>query len=397
MWLIVRLALVAWALLLFSLTASGQSPPIKIGLLFPYTGPIATIGQDATKGFELHLANIGGRAGGREIQLIKEDDEFKPDVGLTKTRKLVERDRVDLLVGPVNSAVALAIRDYINRQGVPLVVPVAFSKEITAPGKAIPWLFRVVETTDQGNFAMGEWIYKNTPHRRMVIMMIDIVAGHDVAGAFRAGFTAAGGEIVKEIYIPTGTADVSPYMTQVVGLRADAVYAFSGGADAVRLVKTYQEYGLKERLPLFAYNALVDDVLLPAIGSAALGIVSIGTYTAALDTPESRSFVRDYEAKYVSWPSAHSERGYVAAQLITAALDRVKGEVSDRTKVRDALAGVVSTIQPPRGAIRFDRYQQVITPVYITRVERRGNRLVNAVIDRIAETSQEQSWKWWNK
>jgi branched-chain amino acid transport system substrate-binding protein len=318
-------------------------------------------------------------------------------VGLTKTRKLVERDRVDLLVGPVNSAVALAIRDYINRQGVPLVVPVAFSKEITAPGKAIPWLFRVVETTDQGNFAMGEWIYKNTPHRRMVIMMIDIVAGHDVAGAFRAGFTAAGGEIVKEIYIPTGTADVSPYMTQVVGLRADAVYAFSGGADAVRLVKTYQEYGLKERLPLFAYNALVDDVLLPAIGSAALGIVSIGTYTAALDTPESRSFVRDYEAKYASWPSAHSERGYVAAQLITAALDRVKGEVSDRTKVRDALAEVVSTIQPPRGAIRFDRYQQVITPVYITRVERRGNRLVNAVIDRIAETSQEQSWKWWNK
>ena len=397
MWLISRFALVAWTLLAFSLTVSAQSPQIKIGLLFPYTGPIATVGQDATRGFELHLAKIGGRAGGREIQLIKEDDEFKPDVGLTKTRKLVERDRVDLLVGPVNSAVALAIREYVNRQGVPLVVPVAFSKEITAPSKAIPWLFRVVETTDQANFAMGEWIYKNTPHRRMVTMMIDIVAGHDVAGAFRAGFTAAGGEIVKEIYIPTGTADVSPYMTQVVGLRADAVYAFSSGADAVRFVKTYEEYGLKERLPLYAYNALVDDVLLPAMGGAALGIVSIGTYTAALDTPESRAFVRDYETKYASWPSAHSERGYVAAQLITAALDQVKGEVSDRARVRDALAGVVSTIQPPRGSIRFDRYQQVITPVYITKVERRGSRTVNAVIDRIPETSQEQSWKWWNK
>jgi hypothetical protein len=157
-------------LLVLALNVPGQSPPIKIGLLFPYTGPISTIGQDATKGFELHLAKIGGRAGGRELQLVKEDDEFKPDVGLTKTRKLVERDRVDLLVGPVNSAVALAIRDYVTRQGIPLVVPVAFSKELTAPGKATPWLFRVVETTDQGNFAMGEWIYKNTPHRRMVIM-----------------------------------------------------------------------------------------------------------------------------------------------------------------------------------------------------------------------------------
>ena len=395
--LIFRVALIGLTLRILALDVSGQSPPIKIGLLLPYTGPIATVGQDATRGFELHLAKIGGRAGGREIQLIKEDDEFKPDVGLTKTRKLVERDRVDLLVGPVNSAVALAIRDYVNRQGVPLVVPVAFSKEITAPGKAIPWLFRVVETTDQGNFAMGEWIYKNTPHRRMVIMMIDIVAGHDVAGAFRAGFKAAGGEIVKEIYIPTGTADVSPYMTQVVGLQADAVYAFSGGADAVRLVKTYEEYGLKDKLPMFGYNALVDDVLLPAMGNAALGIVSIGTYSAALDTPESRSFVRDYEAKYNSWPSAHSERGYVAAQLITAALDQVRGEVSERTRVRDALVNVVSTIRPPRGPIRFDRYQQVITPVYITKVERRGSRTVNAVIDRIPETSQEQSWKWWNK
>jgi branched-chain amino acid transport system substrate-binding protein len=162
-------------------------------------------------------------------------------------------------------------------------------------------------------------------------------------------------------------------------------------------VKTYDEYGLKDRLPLFGYNALVDDVLLPAMGSAALGVVSIGTYSAALDTPESRSFVRDYEAKYNGWPSAHSERGYVAAQLVTAAIDQVKGEVSDRSKVRDALADVVSKIRPPRGPIRFDRYQQVITPVYITKVERRGSRTVNAVIDRIPETSQEESWKWWNK
>src|SRR5215510_5821793 len=122
-------ALLAWR------PSLGQAPPIKLGLLLPYTGPIASVGQDATRGFELHLAKLGNKVAGREIQILKEDDEFKPDVGLTKARKLVERDRVDLLVGPVNSAVALALRDYINRQGIPLVVPVAFSKEITAPGK----------------------------------------------------------------------------------------------------------------------------------------------------------------------------------------------------------------------------------------------------------------------
>jgi len=384
-------ALLAWR------PSLGQAPPIKLGLLFPYTGPIASVGQDATRGFELHLAKLGNRAGGREIQLLKEDDEFKPDVGLTKARKLVERDHVDLLVGPVNSAVALALRDYVNRQGVPLVIPVAFSKEITSPRNAIPWVFRVIETTDQSNFSMGTWVYKNTPYRKIVVMATDIVSGHDVAGAFRAAFTAAGGEIVKEIYIPTGTPDVATYVAQLVALGADAVYIFSGGADAIRFVKTYEEYGLKGKLPLLAYNTLVDDILLPAMGDAALGIIAVGTYSAALDTPESRAFVRDYEARYASWPSAHSERGYVAAQLITAAIDLPKGNVSDRSKVRDALVSAVTKILPPRGPIRFDRYQQAITPVYVTKVERRGTRLVNAVIDRIPDTSQEETWKWWNK
>src|SRR5262245_52765906 len=172
-----RVALFGLTLLILALDVSGQAPPIKLGLLFPYTGPIASVGQDATRGFELHLAKLGNRAGGREIQLLKEDDEFKPDVGLTKARKLVERDHVDLLVGPVNSAVALALRDYVNRQGVPLVIPVAFSKEITSPRNAIPWVFRVIETTDQSNFSMGTWVHKNTPYRKIVVMATDIVSG----------------------------------------------------------------------------------------------------------------------------------------------------------------------------------------------------------------------------
>jgi len=392
-----RVALILLAAVLVPAIAFGQTGPIKIGLLFPYTGPIATVGTDATRGFELHLAKIGGKAGGRELQVLKEDTEFKPDIGLTKARKLVERDRVDLLVGPVNSAVALAIRDYVTRQGIPLVIPVAFSKEITAPGKTSPWIFRVIETTDQGNFAMGKWVYRNTPHRKIVIISLDIVAGRDVAGAFKAGFTGEGGEIVKEIFMPVGTPDVAPYLAQVVALPADAVYAFTGGADGIRFVKTYQEYGLKGKLPLLAYNTVVDDVLLPAMGDAAIGIVAVGTYSAALDTPESRAFVQDYEARYNGWPSAHSERGFVAGQLVAAAIDLLKGEAADRARLRDALRSAVTKILPPRGPIRFDRYQQAISPVYVTKVERRGTRLVNAVIDRIPDTSQEESWKWWNK
>ena len=378
--------------------SSGQArPPIKVGLLLPYTGVIAINGQETSKGVEFYFAKVGNKVGGREIQLVKEDDEAKPDVGLTKTRKLIERDRADVLIGPVHSGVALAIRDYVHAQGVPLIVPVAFTRDLTAPGKASPWLFRVVETTDQGNFAMGTWVVKKTPYRKIVIMASDFVAGRHSVEAFIAAFRAAGGEIVKEIYAPLNTPDFAPYMAQVAGLTADAVYAWFAGTDSIRFVKAYREYGLTGRLPLLAYNTLTDDVLLPTLGDAALGIVSVGHYSAALDTPENRAFVREYETRYNAWPTRYVELGYVSAQLVGAAVEALKGEVSDKADFRDAIRNAATKIRPPRGPIRFDRYQQVITDVYVMKVERQGNRLVNAIVDRIANTSQEESWKWWNK
>src|SRR2546429_1518947 len=259
-----RLALALTALLVLPAAAIGQGtrPPVKIGLLLPYTGVIAVNGQETTRGIEFFLSKIGNKAGGREIQLLKEDDEAKPDVGQTKIRKLVERDKVDVLVGPVHSGVALAIRDYVHAQGIPLIVPVAFTRDLTAPAKASPWIFRVVETSDQGNFPMGTWVFKKTPYRKMVVIASDFVAGRHSAEAFTAAFKAAGGEVVKEIYAPLNTPDFAPYIAQVAALPADAVYAWFAGADSIRFVRAYKEYGLAGKLPLLAYNTLVDDVLL---------------------------------------------------------------------------------------------------------------------------------------
>src|SRR5690606_1226426 len=149
-------------LVVVSGSASAAAGPVKIGLLLPYTGPLSVQGTDTTRGFELYMKKIGMKAGGREIQILKEDGEAKPDVGVTKVRKLVERDGVDFLVGPVNSATALAIRDYVDQQGVPLIVPVAFTRVLTAPPLASPSIFRLIETTDQANYPMGEWMIRNT-------------------------------------------------------------------------------------------------------------------------------------------------------------------------------------------------------------------------------------------
>ena len=212
-----------------------------------------------------------------------------------------------------------------------------------------------------------------------------------------AAFREAGGEVVKEIYVPLGTADLAPFLTQASALKADAVWAFFGGADGIRFVKQYKEYGLSERFPLIGYNSLVDDVVLPAIGDAALGIVTVGAYSATIDTPENKAFVREYEQRHNIWPTRYSEAGYAAAQLIIAAIEALKGELGDKAKVRDALKRAVTEIKPPRGAIQFDQYNQVITNIYVMKAERQGGRIVNAIVDRIPMVSQEATWKWWRK
>ena len=366
-------------LLLATSPASAQAPPVKIGTVLPYTGPLSVQGTDTTHGLELYLKRIGARAGGRAIELLKEDIEAKPDV-----------------VGPVNSAVALAIRNYVHEQGVPLVVPVAFTRALTAPPLVSPAVFRVIETTDQSNYPMGGWMIKNTKYRKVIAMATDFVAGRHAVEAFMAGFRAAGGQIAKEIYAPLNTPDFAPYLAQVTATPADAVYAFAG-ADGIRFVKQYKEYGLTERLPLTVYNVLTDDTILPAIGDAALGMVTVGAYSATIDTPEDKAFVREYEQARGAWPSRYSEAGWVSAALITTAIETLKGDLNDRGRVREALRAALPTIKAPRGSLEFDAHRQVISPIYVMRTEKQGNRIVNAIVERIPAVSQEATWTWWNK
>lgn len=391
------LSLLVPAVLLAPGAAHPQPEPVKIGLLLPYTGPLSVQGTDSTKGFDLYMSRIGMKAGGREIQVLKEDTEAKPDVGLTKIKKLIERDRVDFVVGPVNSVVAIAIRNYVHEQGVPLIVPVAFTRVLTAPPLVSPSIFRVVETSDQGNYPMGAWMMKNTKYRKVLLMATDFVAGRDSVQAFAAGFKAAGGEVVGEIYAPLGTPDFAPYLAKAGATKADAVYAFFGGADGIRFVKQYKEFGLFEKLPLTGYNVLTDDTILPAIGEAALGIVTIGGWSAALDTPDSKAFVAEYEKVHKAWPTRYSESGWDTAQLLAITIDTLKGDLSDKNKVKAALKASLPRVKAPRGRLEFDASRQVTPPAYIMRAEKQGGRIVNAIVEKLPPVPQEQVWGWWFK
>jgi branched-chain amino acid transport system substrate-binding protein len=244
---------------------------------------------------------------------------------------------------------------------------------------------------------MGAWVIKHTKYRKVVVMATDFVAGRHAVEAFMAGYKAAGGEIVKEIYPPLNTPDFAPYLAQADSQKADAVYAWFAGADAIRFVKQYKEYGLWDRMPLMGHGVLTDDTIMPAIGDAALGILTIASYTPVIDSPENRTFVKEYDAKYKTWPSRYGEAGYVTGQLITAAIDALKGDLGDRARVREALRQALPKVKPPRGHMDFDAYRQCITAIFIMKTEKQGGRIVNAIVDRLPPASQEQVWGWWNK
>jgi branched-chain amino acid transport system substrate-binding protein len=352
-------------------------------------------GTDAARGVELYFNELGYRAGGREIRVLKEDDEAKPKVALDKLSKLVEHDKVDILIGPISSAVALAIRDYVHEHDVPLLVPAAFTRVLTSPQHASPNIFRLSETSDQANYPMGAWMMKHTAYRKVLVMAADFAGGRHSVEAFMAGFRACGGQIAAAIYPPFGTTDFARYLDEADSVRADAVYAWFAGADAVHFVTQYRSRARDTQLPLTGHSALTADTILPAIGDAALGIVSVGAYTAALRTEVNRRFVERYEAAYGSWPSRYSECGWNAAALIRGALDALNGDPSDRARLRDELLSGLPKIQPPRGPMRFDSYRQAITPIDVTRTEKTAGRLVNSVIEEIPAVSQEATWGWW--
>ena len=394
---------VCWSLFISILLLTGstvlaaEKPPIKVGLLLPYTGTMPFQTKGISDGAELYFDEIGRKAGGRAIQVVKEDDEQNPTAGLTKVRRLVEEHKVNFIIGPVHSGVGLAIHDYVRKQKVILINPCANTRELTSPEKASENVFRTVETSDQGNYPMGKWMIKNTPHRNMALIASDFSGGHHNAEAFKAGFEEAGGKVIKEVYPKLGTMDFASFLATIDVKGVDAVYAWFVGTDAVRFVQQYREFGLKNRIPLYGYVTIIDDPYLSSAGDAALGIIAGSHYPVNLDIPKNRAFIKAYQGKYGEAPYRYSEYGYTAANLIGAATESLKGEVEDISRVAKEFKRVSAKLESPSGSLTFDKYNQRIINLYVVKTEKRDGKLVNSVIDKIGKVAQEDVWKWWVK
>jgi branched-chain amino acid transport system substrate-binding protein len=385
-------SIIMFVIFLFPFMVGGQgvaaaAEPIKIGFLGPYVGVSAKYGTDLKNGFMQALGEVNYKVAGRDIVFIPEDDELKPEVGLVKARKLVEKDQVHILAGIISSAVAYALRDYVITKNVPLVICCAGATKLTQEQRS-PYIFRVSFANGQQDAAGGWYAYAKRGARKYVVIGSDYAAGHEKGAGFMKTFKLMGGEIVEEIYPPLGTSDYAPYIAKIANSvgKADHLWTFFQGSDAVRFVTQYAEYGLKEKLPIFGEAGLTDSANLPAQRDAALGIEGYLQYFETVDTPENKRFFKEYREKYKDIPGSLSEGGYVGGKAVVKALEVVKGKIEDQEAFLKALKAV--KFEAPRGPFRFDDHQNVVEPVHICRVEKRGGEYLNVVIDTIPDVDQ---------
>lgn len=379
--------LVGLAVFLAAPAAQAQGS-VKIGFIYPDSGVFAQVGIDMRDGFLLYWGETGNKAGGRVVELFLESKgSNKPDEALTKARKLAERDKVHILGGIVSSPVGYALRSYVIGQKMPLVIMNAGADGLTQKQRS-EYIFRSSYANCQSAHPLGDWAYKQG-YRKAVIIGSDFAAGHESVGPFARVFSELGGQIIQEIYPPLGAPDFAPYLAQV-RRDADVVSVFFAGADAIRFVKQYAEYGLKGKIPLIGKGSITDEVILPSQGDTALGIISTLQWSATLETPANKRFVEAYSAKYKRLPTQFAEQGYVGGQMVAQALDTIRGNVENQEAFLAAFRKVET--DAPRGKVKLDAYNNPVHPVYVLKVERKGGALQNSVIGAYPNVSQ--FWKW---
>ncbi|HXH08757.1 MAG TPA: ABC transporter substrate-binding protein [Alphaproteobacteria bacterium] len=383
---LVVLSLMGW---LGGSPAAAQPGPIKIGVITPMTGGAAAVGKDMVNGLMMYLEEIDQQMAKRKVEVIVEDSQGRPDVALTKLRKLVESDKVQVLMGEVFAHIGYAMAPRVDEYKVPMLYPIIAADDLTQR-KPAKWVVRTGWTSSQPSHPFGEWVYNTLGYKKIAVIAIDYAFGWEVVGGFQKTFEEAGGQIIQKLWPPLGTTDFAPYLAQI-RRDADAVFALMVAASALRFPKQYQDAGLKERLPLIGGGTTFDEFVLPALGDEALGGISPLIYSAALETPENRRFVREYRAKFGKVPSYYSETSYTAGRWINEAAQSIGGKVEDSERFLAALRKV-EIPDAPRGPIKLDEYGNPIQHIYVRKVERKEGELWNTVIHTFAAVSQ--FWKY---
>jgi len=353
---LLKTAVAALVMAMAAATPAVAQAPIKIGYLATFSGPIGSLGQDSYDGFLLALEQRGGKLGGVPIQVLKEDDQFKPDLDLQLTQKLIEKENVSIITGLTGSNVMMAVARPIAEKQVFLIGSNAGPSAL-AGAQCSPYQFVVSWQNDGHAEASGKFA-NDRGYKRMVLIAPNYQAGKDALQGFKRFYK---GEVLDEISPGVTQPDFSAEIAQIAAAKPDAVYAFFPGSLAVNFMRQYQQAGLGKTIPLQT-SAMLDATTLPALKDAALGLFGTHWWSPDLDNATNKAFVEAFDKKYNRLPSIFAAQGFEAALLLDAALTRTKGNVADKPAFAAALkAGNPKSL---RGTLKFGNNNFAINDYY---------------------------------
>ncbi len=358
-----------------------QSARVRVGFMLPYTGTFAQLGVAIENGFRMAINEQGGKLGGREIEYFKVDDESDPSKAIENANKLVQRDKVDVLVGTVHSGVQMGIQKVARESGVLSLIPNAGAQAATR-ALCAPNVFRTSFTNSQPTLALGKAMVARG-HKKAVWITWKYAAGDEAFEGFKESYTKAGGTIVKELGLPFPQVEFQALLTEIAALNPDAVACFFAGGGAAKFIRDYAAAGLKGKIPLYGSGFLTEGVL-DAAGPAAEGIITTMHYSDSLDTPRNKKFRLDYAKAYRSQPDVYAVQGYDTGLLLVQGANAVKGDLNNKAPLYKAMEG--ATIDSPRGKWTMSKAHNPVQDIYLRQVEKGENKVIGIAAKALADS-----------
>ena len=360
-----------------------QPKTIKIGFISSFSGPAAAIGNDMRNSFELALDHHGRKLGGLPVEVIYEDDQIKPEVGVQKTQKLIESDKVDFIVGYIWSNVLLASLKPIVDSKTFLVITNAGASQV-AGELCSPYVFSTSWNNDQTPQAVG--LYMNQKGVKTAFLIgPNYAAGKDMLEGVKATFK---GQILgQELTRWPDQLDFSAELSKARAAKPDAIFAFYPGGAGVQFITQYAQSGLKSQIPLYTAFT-IDELSLPRMKDLAVGIPGAQQWVNDLPNEANKKFVADYKAKYKSSPSFYGAQTYDALALLESAVVAVKGDLTKKDEMRKAMEK--ADFKSVRGNFKFGRNHIPIQNFYLQDVVKQGDEYVLKTVATIVENDQDK-------
>jgi branched-chain amino acid transport system substrate-binding protein len=368
------------ACLLLAATGAQAQNKLKVGFMLPYTGTYAALGTAIENGFRLHVQELGGKLGGREIEYFKVDDESDPSKATDNVNRLIKRDQVDVIVGTVHSGVAMAMAKAARESNTLLIVPNAGADAVTG-AMCAPNIFRSSFSNWQPAYAMGQ-VAAERKHKTAVTITWKYAAGDESVGGFKEAFEKGGGKVLKELTVPFPNVEFQALLTDIAATKPDIVYSFFAGGGAVKFVKDYAAAGLNKSIPLYGPGFLTDGTL-EAQGDSAQGMFTTLHYADSLNTPRDNAFRLSYAKTFKLQPDVYAVQGYDAAQLLAAGMAAVKGDFSKRNDMIAAMEK--AKVDSPRGAFTLGKSHNPVQDFYLRKVEGKENKVVGVAVKGLAD------------